>query len=566
MATPYPTGAPSAPPPSSGEFKTQVQLLISCTNLVDKDILSKSDPICVVDMLQGTIDASRGKFTEVGRTEHIKDNLNPSFTKAITVDFFFEEIQHLHFIVYDVDKPGQNLRAGGGELLGEAKTQLGKIVAAGSLELTLEVAGKKKSSSKIKIVAEEVSNIEEKISVTWAATKLDKKDFFGKSDPFLEFSRANPDGTFTPVHRTEIIKNSLNPSWQPFSLSSRQLCNSDDSRQIRIQCHDWDSDGSTDYIGSCMTSLAQLRQGRLPLNLELVNEEKAKKKKSYRNSGVAHLQALKFQRSYSFLDYISHGCELNFVVGVDFTGSNGDPRKSNSLHYLPPGGGAMNEYQRALWAVGSICEQYDTDKLFPAFGFGAKVPPEYKFSNIFNLSVGSPRPECQGVGGILAAYQSAITQVQLWGPTNAAPIITAVCDFAEGEHKRIVSQKLPCKSYQILLLLTDGILTDMEQTKMAVIRGSHLPMSVIIVGVGAADFSDMEALDADDGLLTCRGKSAARDIVQFVPFSQYRTRPPEHLAKDVLAEVPTQLVQYMALHEFPIGSPTAAAATAPRQP
>ena len=43
-------------------------------------------------------------------------------------------------------------------------------------------------------------------------------------------------------------------------------------------------------------------------------------------------------------------------------------------------------------------------------------------------------------------------------------------------------------------------------------------------------------------------------------------RPPEHLAKDVLAEVPTQLVQYMALHEFPIGSPTAAAATAPRQP
>ena len=56
------------------------------------------------------------------------------------------------------------------------------------------------------------------------------------------------------------------------------------------------------------------------------------------------------------------------------------------------------------------------------------------------------------------------------------------------------------QSYQILLLLTDGILTDMEQTKMAVIRGSHLPMSVIIVGVGAADFSDMEALDADDGL------------------------------------------------------------------
>ena len=73
--------------------------------------------------------SSRRVLLQVGRTEHIKDNLNPSFTKAITVDFFFEEIQHLHFIVYDVDKPGQNLRAGGGELLGEAKTQLGKVSA-----------------------------------------------------------------------------------------------------------------------------------------------------------------------------------------------------------------------------------------------------------------------------------------------------------------------------------------------------------------------------------------------------------------------------------------------------
>ena len=56
------------------------------------------------------------------------------------------------------------------------------------------------------------------------------------------------------------------------------------------------------------------------------------------------------------------------------------------------------------------------------------------------------------------------------------------------------------QSYQILLLLTDGILTDMENTKQAIIRGSYLPMSVIIVGVGGADFKDMEALDADDGV------------------------------------------------------------------
>ena len=31
-------------------------------------------------------------------------------------------------------------------------------------------------------------------------------------------------------------------------------------------------------------------------------------------------------------------------------------------------------------------------------------------------------------------------QVQLWGPTNAAPIVSEVADLAEEEHKRIVKK------------------------------------------------------------------------------------------------------------------------------
>jgi hypothetical protein len=49
-------------------------------------------------------------------------------------------------------------------------------------------------------------------------------------------------------------------------------------------------------------------------------------------------------------------------------------------------------------------------------------------------------------------------------------------------------------------MLTDGVLSDMEATKLAIVRASRLPMSVIIVGVGTADFADMNELDADEGL------------------------------------------------------------------
>ena len=56
------------------------------------------------------------------------------------------------------------------------------------------------------------------------------------------------------------------------------------------------------------------------------------------------------------------------------------------------------------------------------------------------------------------------------------------------------------QNYFILLLLTDGVITDMDQTKQAVVAASALPMSIIIVGVGNADFQMMEELDSDDGV------------------------------------------------------------------
>lgn len=55
------------------------------------------------------------------------------------------------------------------------------------------------------------------------------------------------------------------------------------------------------------------------------------------------------------------------------------------------------------------------------------------------------------------------------------------------------------QQYFILLMLTDGELTDMNDTKLALIRASRLPMSVIIVGVGNSNFSGMRELDCDEG-------------------------------------------------------------------
>lgn len=66
------------------------------------------------------------------------------------------------------------------------------------------------------------------------------------------------------------------------------------------------------------------------------------------------------------------------------------------------------------------------------------------------------------------------------------------------------------------------------------------------MGVGDADFSSMDVLDADDTPLYSKRfkKYMSSDIVQFVPFSEFKNDP-RQLAKETLEEVPRQFLDFM---------------------
>merc|ERR1712019_130470 len=96
---------------------------------------------------------------------------------------------------------------------------------------------------------------------------------------------------------------------------------------------------------------------------------------------------------------------------------------------------------------------------------------------------------------------------------------------------------------------------DLAETKKAIIAASSLPLSIIIIGVGSEDFEAMEELDSDDRLLRQDNMVAARDIVQFVELRKFiqsnGTWSKDQLAKEVLAEVPAQLLSFMKMKQFP---------------
>ncbi|NWY20674.1 CPNE1 protein, partial [Aphelocoma coerulescens] len=546
---------------------SRVELSVSCRSLLDRDLGSRSDPLCV--LLQ---DAGGGRWAELDRTEKIKNCQDPEFCKKLVVDYYFEKVQKLKFGVYDIDNKSFDLNDD--DYLGGVECTLGQVVSSSVFTRALELKqGKPAGKGTITISAEEIKDTRV-VYLEIEAQNLDKKDFLGKSDPFLEFYKQSDAGTWQLVYRSEVvIKNNLNPCWRKFSVPLQTFCGGDFNKPIKVQCADHDNDGSHDLIGTLETTLAKMQTagaGSL-VEYECIHPEKKQKKKHYKNSGIIRIKSCKIETEYSFLDYVMGGCQINFTVGVDFTASNGDPKSPDSLHYISPDG--INEYLSAIWSVGSVVQDYDTDKLFPAFGFGAQVPPSWqvgpsqcwalallclhsltvcnvpfpKVSHEFALNFNASNPYCQGIQGIVDAYRQILPQIQLYGPTNFSPIINHVARFAAHS-----LQQGTAAQYFILLIITDGEITDLDQTRQAIVNASKLPMSIIIVGVGEADFKAMEFLDGDNGVLkSVTGEPAARDIVQFVPFRQFKNAPQEALSQMVLAEVPKQLVSYYKWQGWP---------------
>ena len=102
------------------------------------------------------------------------------------------------------------------------------------------------------------------------------------------------------------------------------------------------------------------------------------------------------------------------------------------------------------------------------------------------------------------------------------------------------------------MILTDGKIKDMEDTKNCIVEGSKLPLSIVIIGIGNYDFSYMEILDGDEQPLTSSsGEIRKRDIVQFVEFNKFKNKDSgncgPHLAEEILKEIPRQVEEYYQL-------------------
>ena len=245
----------------------------------------------------------------------------------------------------------------------------------------------------------------------------------------------------------------------------------------------------------------------------------------------------------TFISYLRSGINIQLTIGIDFTGSNGHYKDPPSLHYL---GGGLNNYESAIRSCGDIVSAYDKEQSFPVFGFGFNFIDPYlnnfdgKYTDFnYPINCDIENPAIKYIDGVLMEYRNFITKIHLSGPTYFSPMIN---DLIFEVEKEIDEGKL--FNYHIIMILTDGMIDDMNETKDSLVAASFLPISVIIIGIGNGDFTKMDVLDADViPLYDSTGRKADRDLVQFVPYNQFKDNP-QLLAEQVLEEIPRQVVEY----------------------
>eukprot|EP00475_Leptophrys_vorax_P037808 TRINITY_DN6571_c0_g1_i1.p1 TRINITY_DN6571_c0_g1~~TRINITY_DN6571_c0_g1_i1.p1 ORF type:complete len:485 (+),score=135.79 TRINITY_DN6571_c0_g1_i1:277-1731(+) len=452
------------------------------------------------------------------------------FKASIEMEYYFERAAPFRFIVYHVEADVENYNLDEQKVLGTVDIPLGEIVRSKKGVVEKPLLDEKNLPYRKAVLTIRAKARHDRdnrvVRMKLRGRNLTAKDFFGKSDPYYEVLAPSEDGsTSTLVYRSEAVIQNLNPSFFPANVNILKALDGDLDRHFIIKLLDWDFIGGKDSLGQCSVTVNEL------LNVETFGERPLTAP-SGRVEGQLLCEHAELVNEATILDYLLAGCGLQFAVAIDFSGSNGDPKKPGTLHHREKN--QPNGYQKAMQAFGKVLIPSDSDQKIGAWGFGAKPPGENVVNNCFPLNLDDGH--VVGLQGLENTYLWSFSKLTLSGPTHLQPLIQQAVKITEKYKNDDVAQ-----NYMILVILTDGGVMDMEQTIEELIKASSYPLSIIIVGIGSADFSELQHLN---GILTRKGVSSARDMVQFVSFASV-DNDGDRLVSETLVKIPKQFITFM---------------------
>jgi hypothetical protein len=536
---------------------------------------------------------------KLGETEVIRQSRNPQWTQTVLLDYEYGSAFFFTVHVLQVKSKGSSSSINNetrnlgsalfevGDILGTRhNTKVKRLRDGGCVFCHLEpvVANNINRTVHLKIVARNLES---------TAGRLRRTVFTRHPDTVLEIAKRPDDislSAWVTVYRSQAVLNSSNPEWDAVELNLGTFCGGTMDRHIRLSVKGVKKGHADELIGMTETTLNHLitavqREFTKSIALSGSSEENgesdrsgghalvlqriAKKSHNSRmvecgtlkifqaeilspqdigghessecfNGGleevvqvidVGSLRPVSATITKRFDGYMNTNCRIDFCVAIDFTSSNGDPREENSLHYQCDG--SLNDYEETITAIGEALDVYSKTKDYSVWGFGAKFGGEVR--HVFQCGA---TKTVNGLDGIITAYKSVFqNDLTMSGPTDFRSVIQAAAVRARKNHLSATENSV---LYTVLLIITDGIMENLQEIQEKLAAYSEMPLSIVFVGVGRSDFRQMHEL--------C-GISGRRCNTTFVDFRQHQ-HDPSALGEAALQNVPAQLCEYMDMRGF----------------
>ncbi|KAN0025068.1 hypothetical protein ACTFIV_009480 [Dictyostelium citrinum] len=394
----------------------------------------------------------------------------------------------------------------------------------------------------IEIIAEEIPFSNNEIYLGINGLNLDSKDLNGKSDPFFKVYKLDQYGKKKFVYESEVQKKTLNPNFNYISMPLVKWCSNDITRELIIKVYDWNLIGKSEKIGICRLTTEQiLDQSKSTKEFIIINKKK--------KAGYLQVHFAKIIKKYSIMDYIAGGCQLSVMVAIDCSSSNSKKKFHNFSE------NEESDYGSAIFKITDFLEDWPSNGSIEVLGFSGIIPNTDHKSYCFPFSLDPKNAFVNSANDIFKLYYNNIDEITPTDPSK----INEVFQYAINKSLPPIdqSEEQLNQKYTILLIFTDGDITDIEESYKILLNASELPLSIILVQIGdcynlSRKLNNLENyLDHHDLL---NKPKPNRGIVNHVEYTKDIKRF-YNLEVDIMKNVPTQFTSYFINKNIDPNSP-----------
>lgn len=552
----------------------KLDLVIECQRLPKKNSFSQADAFCCIWEIPPGHRINTNKVPrlparhekELGRTEVFRENRNPRFSTSFRLEYKFQEEQHFVIRVYNEDlKYSTDLKEH--DFIGGCFFTLGELMGAGGCSVARPL---QRGKSFLILIGQEIVETREVLEFRFSGQdlgllerkrklknlqiakdltkdvldtvqKVNITNILDNFSLYFRFEKLNSeDQTWKTVWKSEVIKDSQNPTWNSARIPLQLLCDDDPNTTVKITIWDWNRfapDVMVGFVETTINDLVQKSRRGIPVYNVMTEVKRILRGIKLKKAGILKVLKADIQQIPSMLQYISGGCRMDLLFAVDCTTANGDWRDENSQHYHSSTW--LNDYQAAIHKIATVFSAFEGDKHYTVWGYGAKVPDH---PPQLPVVIGD---DLRTADELIEAYDRTFhpdnTAFELGDDAYLQPIIQAAM-------YRSIKSNQEAQCYTTLVILTTGQMSDVSETIDVICAAAEdAPLSIIIIGVGTDDFQFIELLigvgEESGKLKHSNGVPIARELVSFVTFHEFSGNASQCVV-EALKDVPEQFVQY----------------------